>query len=564
MASLTGTRFLFFTTSPRSPMKMIPEIELLGSIFEGEKWNETTQIKFMKQLIDSDFFEGKGPSESNLSLGARDRITRAPKALGFVDLKPIIKLTDAGKMLCKAKNKEEVMLRQLLKFQLPSPFHTPSNSEENAFFVKPYLEILRLIYTFGSLTFDEVMLIGLQLMDYRYFDNIVNKIELFRIEKAKYTGEYKKFKAEYTEKVIFDLFDKEISSGNLKVRESREKSLKNFIKTKQSTMRDYTDACYRYLRATGLVSISQRGRSISISKEKISEIEYILNSVPREPVFIYDLEKYKEYLYNPTIPALYNDNEDNTISQILKFSSDYSKEELSKLNLLELKEILFDVNLRRSDSLIKKNVESIKNYEQYQDIINTYDDIRNKNLYDIPLMLEWNTWRAMTMIDGGNIKANLKFDDQGEPLSTALGNMADIICDYDDFCVSVEVTMQSGMRQYESEGEPVSRHLAKLKKETGKPSYCFFIAPTINEACISHFYVLHKTNISYYGGKSIIIPLELNVFQKMVEDSYRASYIPEPKQIENLFKCSEKIASQSVDELDWYNKIKTQALNWLV
>lgn len=64
------------------------------------------------------------------------------------------------------------------------------------------------------------------------------------------------------------------------------------------------------------------------------------------------------------------------------------------------------------------------------------------------------------MLDGGNIKANLKFDDFGNPMSTAQGNMADIVCDYGDFGLTVEVTMQSGQRQYETEGEPVTRHLA--------------------------------------------------------------------------------------------------------
>ena len=43
-------------------------------------------------------------------------------------------------------------------------------------------------------------------------------------------------------------------------------------------------------------------------------------------------------------------------------------------------------------------------------------------------MFEYNTWRAMTMLDGGNIKGNFKFDDIGQPLSTASGNMPDIEC----------------------------------------------------------------------------------------------------------------------------------------
>lgn len=36
MASLNKRRMLFFTTSPRTPFKMIPEIELLGNNFSGQ------------------------------------------------------------------------------------------------------------------------------------------------------------------------------------------------------------------------------------------------------------------------------------------------------------------------------------------------------------------------------------------------------------------------------------------------------------------------------------------------------------------------------------------------
>lgn len=178
-------------------------------------------------------------------------------------------------------------------------------------------------------------------------------------------------------------------------------------------------------------------------------------------------------------------------------------------------------------------------------------------------MLEWNTWRAMTMLDGGNIHANLKFDDNGQPMSTASGNMADIVCDYGDFSLTVEVTMQSGQRQYEMEGEPVSRHLAKVKKEKGKMAYCFFIAPKINESCIAHFYTLHLTNIAFYGGTSVILPLELEVFEKMVELSGKSKFEPTPEQVKQLCEYSMTVAKSSSSEIEWYNAVKERALNWL-
>lgn len=169
----------------------------------------------------------------------------------------------------------------------------------------------------------------------------------------------------------------------------------------------------------------------------------------------------------------------------------------------------------------------------------------------------------MTMLDGGDVKANLRFDDKGQPMSTAVGNMADIVCDYGDFGLAVEVTMQSGQKQYEMEGEPVSGHLAKLKKETGKDAFCLFIAPKINESCIAYFYALHTMNIAFYGGRSVIVPLERDVFINMVEQSYRAGYVPDSEQVKAIFTYSMEQAKISKDENEWYAKIKEKALNWI-
>src|SRR5690606_18651219 len=133
-------------------------------------------------------------------------------------------------------------------------------------------------------------------------------------------------------------------------------------------------------------------------------------------------------------------------------------------------------------------------YRLFEDISTTFDQIIDNSLYDAPLMLEWNTWRAMTMLDGGDIKANLKFDDFGNPMSTAQGNMADIVCDYGTFGLTVEVTLQSGKKQYETERASVLRHLGRFTSESGNPSYCLFIAPIINSSVVAYFYSLHKIN----------------------------------------------------------------------
>lgn len=133
-------------------------------------------------------------------------------------------------------------------------------------------------------------------------------------------------------------------------------------------------------------------------------------------------------------------------------------------------------------------------------------------------------------------------------MSTVAGSMPDFVCDYGEFGLAVEVTMQSGHKQYEMDGESVSRHPAKLKKETGKDAYCLFIAPKINASGIVYFYALHTTNIAFYGGESVIVPLELDVFINMVEQSYAVGYVPNPRQVKSIFEYSIKQEKISADE----------------
>lgn len=558
MAKSIDSKVLFITTSPRTPEKMISEIDLLSKNFEGKKWNTETQIAFMELLRNENFFNGSGNNDPAFS--ARDRINRAPKALGFILLEPTIKLTESGKALISAKRKEEVFLRQLLKFQIPSPYHTPSEKAAD-FYVKPYLEILRLIYTLGTLKFDELMIFGLQLTDYREFNNIVKKIEKFRIDREKTSKKYREFKYYAQMNELQEIYSSELAKGETSTRESNIATAKKFLQTKASNMHDYADACIRYLRATGLVSISHIGRSLSILPEKKKDVEFILNNISREPVFIDDKAKYLDYLGNSELPKLLTDNKDSLLQKIKEENPTEQIQE--SVTIHELKEKLDDLIITKREKLIQSQIAEIKDYKKYDDIQTTFTQIEENDIYDPSLILEWNVWRGMTMLDGGNIKANLKFDDFGNPMSTAQGNMADIVCDYETFGLTVEVTMASGQKQYEMEGESVSRHLAKFKKETGKEAYCLFVAPTINEACIAHFYGLHNLNISYYGGKSVIVPLPLNVFKKMLEDSFKASYTPNPQQVKSFFEYSKSIASESHSEQEWYNKIVEKALNWL-
>ena len=554
---------LFFVTSPRTPFKMRPEIDLLVREFEGQRWvaNKELQSAFMQRLAKLPAFEGLH-SQNNPELSARDRITRGPKALGFVNLDKIA-LTAAGKNFMDDDLAEEALLRQLLKFQLPSPFHRANPRISKTFCIRPYLEILRLVHKLGRLAFDELCLFGMQLTDWHDFDATIEAIRQFRCDKGKQKGKYKKFLSLTRATVVANAFAQKIAAGNIQTRESTHSSIEKFIATKAGNMRDYADACVRYLRATGLVTISHPGRTISIIESRREEVAYILATVERDPVFVADEVAYCEHLYNADTPMLLTDKRETLERNAVKCAAIENASAAKRVGSSELKRLIKQAQEVQRRAIINAQITKLKTFTQYEDVMSVFRDIRTKKIYDPPLALEWNAWRAMTMMDGGDIRANLVFDDAGNPLSAAPGNHADIVCDYGDFTVIVEVTLLSGHKQYDAEGEPVARHLGDIKARTGKTAYCLFVAPTISASTISYFFMLHKTNIRHYGGKSVVVPLTLERFADMLAQSKDCGYIPNPDKVQAFCEYSKTAADAAGDEEEWYSAISHKADNWL-
>ncbi|MCD8296266.1 MAG: AlwI family type II restriction endonuclease, partial [Prevotella sp.] len=374
------SKVLFLTTSPRTPEKMIPEISLLSQHFRGEEWNSTTQAAFMEILKEKDFFHGQGDKDPAFS--ARDRINRAPQSLGFVKLTPCVELTSVGLELITSRRTEEIFLRQLLKFQLPSPYHIPSDKAAS-FRIKPYLEIFRLIRHFGILKFDELKMFALQLTNYKDYDKIVRKIELFRTEKAKSEESYKNFAGKYFVRELRRAYAKELASGKIKTRESRSASIEKFLRTKGSNMRDYADACFRYLRATGMVNVSHVGKSLSIVPERIADVDFFLRNTDREPCFVTDRNSYIDYLGNPTLPSLLTDNRDSLLE---KLHADFPAASVDEgANMDVLKNLYADLLDQRKQTLLDEQGLKMKDYKLYDEIQETYQQIITKSVLDAPL-----------------------------------------------------------------------------------------------------------------------------------------------------------------------------------
>ncbi|EHT1803482.1 AlwI family type II restriction endonuclease [Staphylococcus pseudintermedius] len=560
------SRTLFFSTSPRNP-ELIPKyLKLIRNKgLEGKKYNKDLQIEFYEKISSANIAESStGGKSKDKGFSGREKMTRAPQALGFLiprNGKPL-EITEAGNLLMDEELFEDIMLHQLLKFQLPSPLHKETiGANNNLFRIKPFLEIIRLIYVLEYLTYQELSLFAITLTDYRNFNDTVKKIKEYREERSNIKGSksLKSFYTDFQTEIFSQVYEKQLNEKKFNIRENKEKNEKKFLKTKITNAKDYTDSIFRFLRATGLFVLT-KGKSMSISSERMDEVKFILENIDREIVSPnIPLTEYFEYLKNPRVPILKNDNIEVIKQEIVsKGLSSNSKD------IYELKKILnsYRVNKREEKLFEITQRLKLKNKNDIDDIIQTYLQIQNNEVPDRSAVMEWNTWRAAVMINNGDIVGNFIPDDNGYPISTAGGSKGDVVGDYGNFSILYEVTLSTGKKQYDMEGEPVPRHVGEYRKKTGKETFAFFIADKLNPESIYHFYLTTLIKSKIYDGHISVIPLNLSDFIKFFEMSIKKNL--QPDDLKDLHNYSIKLSKESLingkDEEYWYNGIKEYLL----
>jgi len=144
---------------------------------------------------------------------------------------------------------------------------------------------------------------------------------------------------------------------------------------------------------------------------------------------------------------------------------------------------------------------------------------------EAPAYFEWVLWRAFLAINSLANKPyearRFKIDQDFLPVGTAPGNGPDLIFEFDDFVLVVEVTLTANSRQEAAEGEPVRRHVADLvalyQEQSGKPVYGLFIANRIDSNAAETFRIgIWYTNTDE-KMRLDIIPITLAQFKDVFE-----------------------------------------------
>ena len=265
------------------------------------------------------------------------------------------------------------------------------------------------------------------------------------------------------------------------------------------TFNDYADTNLRYLKATGLVQ--SKGRGLSLVPETHVFVEKLIQDtgIPDS-----DRSYFITLCNGAKLPT---DNKDSALAVL---------DDL--LRQLEKRGIPFDATGKPTDTpadiaIIRHQIEGIlleRNEEEYatrqaveweeiaaymeliitrkgKKTLSNGEDIEVPQA-EAPAYFEWVLWRAFLAINSLANKPyearRFKIDQDFLPVGTAPGNGPDLIFEFHDFVIVVEVTLTDNSRQEAAEGEPVRRHVADLVShyaiQSGKPVYGLFIANRID------------------------------------------------------------------------------------
>lgn len=386
-------------------------------------------------------------------------------------------LTPNGRRLLAAKSlqgEQEVMLRSLAALRLPSPLepgydfagfsplkhviHILEKLEETG--NEPYISRLEMasivILTNGQDDLDQIAL------------DIVNQRRLRAASNAKRRFDTQTIRA---------------------IAESKGQ--------KYGTLYDYQDVSFRYLKATGL--FQSRGRGITLVPEKRKTAKLLAGTPDRQ---LNAVEYLNLIASGAALPTDTQDGATEVLSDLLSIASewtinfdtssyDLSTPEGVSLARHDLEQVIFDAKEVHYAADQGNQIDEILAYLQMLDENRSTQEFGEEQLFipkeERPAYFEWLLWRVLLALDHLVVPPNkvrrFNIDQDFLPVSTASGGGADVIGEYADSVLVVEVTLTENSRQEAAEGEPVRRHVADVLEQfepLGKVVYGLFIARRID------------------------------------------------------------------------------------
>lgn len=309
-----------------------------------------------------------------------------------------------------------------------------------------------------------------------------------------------------------------------------------------STYRDYADCNIRYLKATGVVL--SRGRGIAVVPEK----RLLISQLVEQPLVSLSPRAYLEELCNGAVlPTDHKESARLVLDDLIETArgrglafdlAGRSTADVADISVLryELEELIAE---DKEIAFASDQVNCVDEISEYLRLIaqrGTSAKLLNGDSISVPkseapAYFEWVTWRAFLamndLVNKPYESRRFKIDQDFLPIGTAPGGGPDLIFEFDDFVLVVEVTLTESSRQEAAEGEPVRRHVADIALEhsvrgTGKEVYGLFLANKIDSNTAETF----RIGVWYFSDDSKtqlgIVPVTLTAFKEFFDAVVRS------------------------------------------
>ncbi|SES23891.1 AlwI restriction endonuclease [Vreelandella subterranea] len=366
---------------------------------------------------------------------------------------------------------QECFLRSLASYRIPSPIEKQYTGDS----FSPLRFTLRVMQGLAegghvaTLSFQEFALFVQTSTPANGINNTVRKIVNFRQGRDEARGNVRAYDRRFYEDIAAE------------------------IDRQTSTLDDYADLSFRYLKATGLFRTAGRGIALSQPRAQLAallldEEETTLDNKP----YFYALWQGAELptdnaeSSNTVVQDLVEQLQDRGV-QVEAPAADTPLPDLEQFRH-ELDAMLLQLD---EQEYADRQADELDEIMAWLEAIPTRGSatLPDGNRVTIPrgegpVYLEWAIWRAFLAMDSlcnpPWEARRFQIDQDFLPVNCAPGGGPDMVFEFEDAIIVVEVTLTTSSRQEAAEGEPVRRHVAQYTETSTKPVYGLFIAVQID------------------------------------------------------------------------------------
>lgn len=544
----------FWRTKPRSIIKTLQWFPHFGSL-EGQNWDEASnrtntfnhkniypvrrsyiyhahgeEDSWLSTISFDEYLSGSKDQKETESNGRNDKTTFEFFGFGYVDKDGIIHTTENGQKIMQGLYDQERYLKQLLKLHLPNPIQKVKSSHTSPS-IFPMQLILQVFSKYDSLNRCEIaLLFGCDHQD--QLPALLCAIESF---KERYNALSNKLDTKQVKELFLNVYEEYLGTPENKV----------------NSYLDYAEAFSRSLAYTGLFSLS--GRSLSTKVRVASHAKKKIELLQRSFTFVYpapfsSLSSYMDWYGSDTNVILPWDNiaeRKELVQEKISLLQNLMKQQPTQpyhqhsfvsqqdLDLLFLQTAnyqsvseLKDVEKSLDQAITNHNEEHFirvasKTQRERSAILDKFSDILANDDMSA-LWLEVNTWKSFIAIQGKQkVKRNFNIEEDLSPRSFApgIGNTPDMELYYKNMILLPEVSLMTGVRQWEHEASSVIDHVMHFMEQEPNKQVCgLFLSTKIHLRTMWQFFILNRES---WLGKSVpVVPLTIPQFVALITHCY--------------------------------------------